>query len=80
MARMGILAQTVDQGLPPALYAATPSDAEGRKIYGLSGFQHMSGAPAEQEVYRPASDMTDAVRLWELFESLSASSSFRTRS
>lgn len=70
MARMGILAQTVDQGLLPALYAATHPEAEGGKFYGPSGFQHISGAPAEQEVYQPASDMADAARLWELSEKL----------
>jgi NAD(P)-dependent dehydrogenase (short-subunit alcohol dehydrogenase family) len=70
LARMGILAQTVDQGLLPALYAATHPEAEGGKFYGPSGFQNMSGAPAKQEVYQPASDMADAVRLWELSEKL----------
>jgi NAD(P)-dependent dehydrogenase (short-subunit alcohol dehydrogenase family) len=68
LARMGILAQTVDQGLLPALYAATHPTSEGGKFYGPSGFQHLSGAPAEQDVYQPASDAADAVRLWELSE------------
>jgi NAD(P)-dependent dehydrogenase (short-subunit alcohol dehydrogenase family) len=70
LARLGILAQTVDQGLLPALYAATHPDAQGGKFYGPSGFQHMAGAPAEQEVYQPARDMADAARLWELSERL----------
>lgn len=70
MARMGILAQTVDQGLLPALYAATHHEAEGGKFYGPSGFQNTAGAPAEQEIYQPASDMADAARLWELSEKL----------
>jgi NAD(P)-dependent dehydrogenase (short-subunit alcohol dehydrogenase family) len=70
LARVGILAQTVDQGLLPALYAATHPESEGGKLYGPSGFQHMSGAPAEQEVYHPARDMADAARLWTLSEKL----------
>lgn len=69
-ARMGIFTQTVDQGLLPALYAATHPAAQGGKLYGPSGFQHTTGAPAEQEVYRPAGDMADAARLWELSEQL----------
>lgn len=69
-ARMGFFTQTVDQGLLPALYAATNPDAEGGKFYGPRGFQHTAGAPAEQEVYEPARDMADAARLWELSEGL----------
>lgn len=69
-ARLGILTQTVDQGLLPALYAATSPDAAGGKFYGPSGFQHLSGAPAEQEVYRPARDAAEAARLWTLSEQL----------
>lgn len=70
LARLGILTQTVDQGLLPALYAATHPDAEGGKFYGPSGFQHLSGAPAEQQVYRPARDDADAARLWTVSEQL----------
>lgn len=70
LARMGIFTQTVDQGLLPALYAATDATAEGGKFYGPSGFQHTTGAPAEQQVYQPARDMADAARLWELSERL----------
>ena len=64
------LTQTVDRGLLPALYAATHPDARGGKFYGPSGFQHLAGAPAEQEVYRPAADPADADRLWSLSEEL----------
>ncbi|BBX35630.1 short chain dehydrogenase [Mycolicibacterium mageritense DSM 44476 = CIP 104973] len=69
-ARMGIFTQTVDQGLLPALYAAAHPHAEGGKFYGPKGFQHTAGAPAEQEVYKPARDAADRVRLWELSERL----------
>jgi NAD(P)-dependent dehydrogenase (short-subunit alcohol dehydrogenase family) len=68
LARMGVLTQTVDQGLLPALYAATRPEAEGGKVYGPSGFRHLSGPPAEQEIYPAARDMADAARLWELTE------------
>ncbi|XTP35727.1 SDR family oxidoreductase [Mycobacterium sp. TJFP1] len=70
LAGLGILTQTVDQGLLPALYAATHPDAEGGKFYGPSGFQHLSGAPAEQQVYGPARDAADAARLWRVSEQL----------
>ncbi|MDG4663323.1 SDR family oxidoreductase [Mycobacterium sp. 236(2023)] len=68
--RLGILTQTVDQGLLPALYAGTSPLAEGGKFYGPRGFRHLSGPPAEQDVYRPASDAADAARLWEVSERL----------
>lgn len=70
LAGQGILTQSVDQGLLPALYAATNPRAEGGKFYGPSGFQHLTGPPAEQDVYKPAREATDAARLWELSESL----------
>jgi NAD(P)-dependent dehydrogenase (short-subunit alcohol dehydrogenase family) len=69
-ARWGILTQTVDQGLLPALYAAASPAAQGGKFYGPSGFRHLSGPPAEQDVYAPARDMADAARLWTLSEHL----------
>ncbi|GAB3217110.1 SDR family oxidoreductase [Mycolicibacterium hippocampi] len=70
LARIGVGPQTVDQGLLPALYAATHPDAEGGKFYGPSGFQQLRGEPAEQEVYRPARSVADAARLWSVSEQL----------
>lgn len=70
LARLGIMAQTVDQGLLPALYAATNPLAEGGKLYGPAGFRHLSGPPAEQAVYAPARSAADAARLWDLSERL----------
>ena len=70
MSRLGVFTQTVDQGLLPALYAATHPETKGGKFYGPRGFQNLAGAPAEQEVYRPARDANDAARLWELSERL----------
>jgi NAD(P)-dependent dehydrogenase (short-subunit alcohol dehydrogenase family) len=68
--RLGVLTQTVDQGLLPALYAATHPDAQGGTFYGPSGFMHLSGPPARQEVYRPARDEAEAARLWDVSEDL----------
>lgn len=68
--RLGFLTQPVERGLLPALYAAAHPDAEGGKFYGPSGFQHLTGPPALQDVYKPARDPADAVRLWELSERL----------
>lgn len=70
LSRTGVLNASVDQGLLPALYAATNPEAEGGKFYGPSGFQNLSGPPAEQEIYRPARDAADAARLWDLSERL----------
>ena len=70
LARAGVLLQTVDQGMLPALYAAADPAAESGKFYGPSGFRHLSGPPAEQEVYTPARDPADAARLWDLSEQL----------
>lgn len=68
--RLGVLTQTVDRGLLPALYAAVHPESEGGKFYGPRGFQHLTGAPALQDVYAPASDPADGARLWELSERL----------
>jgi NAD(P)-dependent dehydrogenase (short-subunit alcohol dehydrogenase family) len=69
-ARLGLVNQNAAQGMQPALYAATSPKAEGGKFYGPSGFQHLSGPPAEQEVYKPARDMAEAARLWTVSEQL----------
>ena len=68
--RLGILTQTVDMGMLPALYAATHPASQGGTFYGPEGLAHLSGMPAEQRVYRPARDADDARRLWELSERL----------
>lgn len=70
LARRGILAQTVEHGLLPALYAGVDPSSEGGKFYGPSGFRNLSGPPAEQQVYRPAANPVDASRLWDLSEVL----------
>jgi NAD(P)-dependent dehydrogenase (short-subunit alcohol dehydrogenase family) len=70
LARGGVLAHSVDEGLLPALYAATNPEARGGLFYGPSGFGHLAGAPAEQALYKPATSLADAKRIWELSEEL----------
>ncbi|MGV0585268.1 SDR family oxidoreductase [Mycobacteroides chelonae] len=70
LAQLGLLNRSAEQGMLPALYAATHPRADGGKFYGPSGFLHLSGPPAEQKVYRPARDMDEAARIWERSEEL----------
>ncbi len=70
LSRGGVLAQTVEGGLLPALYAATSPRAAGGLFYGPSGFAHLAGAPAEQKIYKSAASAADAARLWDLSEQL----------
>ncbi len=70
LSRGGLLAQTVEAGLLPALYAATSPRAQGGRFYGPSGIAHLAGAPTEQTIYKPATSMADAARLWDLSEHL----------
>jgi NAD(P)-dependent dehydrogenase (short-subunit alcohol dehydrogenase family) len=70
LSSIGFLAQTVDEGLLPALYAATSPQAQGGRFYGPSGFQHLTGAPAEQELYKPVRGEADAKRIWEISQQL----------
>ena len=70
LSRGGVLAQTVEEGLLPALYAATSPRATGGLFYGPSGFAHLAGAPAVQKIYKPATSEADAARLWGISEQL----------
>jgi len=47
LARWGVLVQGVDQGLRPALYAATSPEARGGRLYCPDGFGQFTGGPAE---------------------------------
>lgn len=69
LSRRGILG-TVDSAALPALYAATSPDARGGRFYGPSGFQHLSGAPAEQPLYSRLRDQEEARRVWQISEDL----------
>jgi NAD(P)-dependent dehydrogenase (short-subunit alcohol dehydrogenase family) len=68
LSAMGVVG-TPETAALPALLAATSPDTGGR-FYGPSRFQHMSGVPAEQELYRPLRSVEDAQRIWELSEQL----------
>jgi NAD(P)-dependent dehydrogenase (short-subunit alcohol dehydrogenase family) len=70
LGRRGILFGTAETALLPALYAATSPDAQGGRLYGPGGFQHLSGAPAEQPVYSPLRSEDDARRIWQVSEDL----------
>ncbi|GAA0492878.1 short chain dehydrogenase [Paractinoplanes deccanensis] len=62
----GILFGTPATAALPALYAATSPDARGGVLYGPSGFQHLSGPPAEQALYSRLRGEEDARRIWEV--------------
>ncbi|GHE76598.1 short chain dehydrogenase [Amycolatopsis deserti] len=66
----GILFGKVESALLPALYAATSPDAEGGRFYGPSGFRHLSGPPAGQQLYPRLRSTDDARRIWEISEDL----------
>ncbi|MET7397045.1 SDR family oxidoreductase [Dactylosporangium sp. NPDC005572] len=70
LGRRGILFGTVETALLPALYGATSPEARGARVYGPGGFQHISGAPAEQAVYSRLRGEDDARRMWEVSERL----------
>lgn len=70
LSRVGLLNRSAEEGMLPALYAATHPRAEGGKFYGPGGLLHLSGAPAEQRVYRPARDAAEAARVWDVSETL----------
>jgi len=69
LSRWGVLG-TVETALLPALHAATSPDARGGRLYGPDGFGNLSGAPAEQSLYRPLRSTDDAERIWRISEEL----------
>jgi NAD(P)-dependent dehydrogenase (short-subunit alcohol dehydrogenase family) len=69
--KWGVLVQGVDQGVLPALYAATDPAAQGGRLYGPDGFGEFTGDPKELRIYRPARDAQAASRLWDASVSLS---------
>jgi NAD(P)-dependent dehydrogenase (short-subunit alcohol dehydrogenase family) len=69
LSRWGV-AGTVETAVLPALYAATSPDAGGGRFYGPNRFGGLSGAPAEQTLYRPLRSTEDAERIWRVSEEL----------
>ncbi|MGS2618835.1 SDR family oxidoreductase [Micromonospora sp. LZ34] len=70
LARWGLLVQSVDAGLLPALHAATSPQAQGGRFYGPDGLGQFTGGPTELAVYRAARDAEAAARLWAVSERL----------
>lgn len=66
LSRLGLLVQTVDDGVRPALYAATGPQARGGAFYGPRGLGGTSGRPAEQRLYRSMRDEAAARRMWDV--------------
>lgn len=64
------LAQTAAEGILPALYAATSSNAHGGRFYGPSGPMQLTGAPAERKPYKYIANEHDAERIWRISEQL----------
>jgi NAD(P)-dependent dehydrogenase (short-subunit alcohol dehydrogenase family) len=69
LSRIG-LTGTVPSAALPALLAATGPDSRGGQFYGPKGPGGVGGAPAQQDLWAPLRDMTDAHRLWEVSERL----------
>jgi NAD(P)-dependent dehydrogenase (short-subunit alcohol dehydrogenase family) len=67
---IGWIWQQVDQGILPALYAATSPAAAGGGYYGPGGFGELTGAPAPARLPPRSLDEADARRLWSLSEEL----------
>lgn len=71
LSRRGLLAGTPESAALTAVFAATSPDAKGGHLYGPNGFQHLSGAPAEQTLYTRLRSPEDSHRIWDLSERLS---------
>lgn len=71
LARWGVLVHHVEQGLLPALYAATSPQARGGRLYGPDGIGQFTGGPTELPIYRSARDEAQAARLWDCSARLS---------
>jgi NAD(P)-dependent dehydrogenase (short-subunit alcohol dehydrogenase family) len=69
MSRLGV-AGTPESAALAAVLAATGPDVRGGHLYGPSRFGHISGPPAEQEVFRPLRSAEDGRRIWALSERL----------
>ncbi|WP_104176590.1 SDR family oxidoreductase [Cryobacterium sp. Y50] len=68
--RIGWLWQQIDQGILPALYAATSPAAAGGGYYGPGGFGELTGAPAPAKLPPQSLREADARLLWSISEEL----------
>lgn len=64
------MSQQVEQGILPALFAATSPDARGGEYYGPDGFGGLAGAPTTVTPPKRALDDADSARLWSVSEQL----------
>jgi len=68
---MPFMWQEIDDGILPALYAATSPQAEGGAFYGPRGFYELAGGGVtDAKVAAHATSEADARRLWEVSEKL----------
>ena len=66
------LSQSAAAGALPTLFAATSPAAANAGYYGPDGFYELKGAPVPAKIFRQASDIEVAKRLWEVSEQLTA--------
>jgi hypothetical protein len=68
---MPFMWQEVDEGILPALHAATSPQAQGGAFYGSRGFYELAGGGVKDaNVPAHATSEADARRLWEVSEQL----------
>jgi NAD(P)-dependent dehydrogenase (short-subunit alcohol dehydrogenase family) len=65
-----LIAQSMEQGALPLLYAATAPDVDGGDYYGPDGFKEFRGHPTHVNVIREGRDPDVGRRLWEVSEEL----------
>ncbi len=65
-----LVAQDVDKGVLPQLYAATAPGVEGGQFFGPDGWREMRGDPTLVTPDPAALDLTVADRLWQVSEEL----------
>jgi len=72
LARVGnrLIAQGVDMGASPQLYAATAADVESGQFFGPGGWRELRGYPTVVQPDPAAADPETARRLWQLSEKL----------
>jgi hypothetical protein len=68
---MAFMWQEIDEGIKPALYAATSPRATAGAFYGPHGlFEAAGGGVQEAKIPAYAKNEADAQRLWEISEQL----------
>jgi NAD(P)-dependent dehydrogenase (short-subunit alcohol dehydrogenase family) len=69
LSRLGVAGTPASAALS-AVHAATSPDASSGRLYGPGGLGHLSGPPAEQELYPSLRSPQDALRIRDLSEQL----------